>query len=467
MEAVDIHKDKKKKSFSPTRRIAFSFFMVILIGSILLCFSFSNNGTVIPYLDHLFIATSATCVTGLVPIVVSEQYSLIGQLIILALIQIGGLGFLTLLNMMLIAFKKKLSYTNKLIMQEALNQSSMRAIAIYIKRVIKYTAVIELTGALLLSFVFIPQFGFAKGIYYSIFHAISAFCNAGFDILGSQSLIGYQGNVLVNLVIAGLIISGGLGFIVWVDLRTSWHKYKENFKVFQLKRYISALSVHTKIVLIMTTFLIVSGMMIILALEFDNPATLGPLDWPQKVLASFFQSTTLRTAGFATVDMASLHVSTKLLMSMFMFIGGSPAGTAGGIKTVTVAIMLLYIFALIKGSDTVKVMKRSIADQVVKRSLTIAMVSFFITISGLFVLSITEEALPFIDLTFEAFSAFATVGLSASITPLLTSVGKVIIIILMYIGRIGPITMVLMFAKRYSQMKGKDISYPQSDVLIG
>ena len=143
-------------------------------------------------------------------------------------------------------------------------------------------------------------------------------------------MIGYQGNVLVNLVIAGLIISGGLGFIVWVDLRTSWHKYKENFKVFQLKRYISALSVHTKIVLIMTTFLIVSGMMIILALEFDNPATLGPLDWPQKVLASFFQSTTLRTAGFATVDMASLHVSTKLLMSMFMFIGGSPAGTAGG-----------------------------------------------------------------------------------------------------------------------------------------
>lgn len=466
MEAIDIHKDKKKKVFSPTRRIAFSFFMVIIIGSILLSLSIANKGNPISYLDHLFIATSATCVTGLVPIVVVDQYTIFGQLVIIALIQIGGLGFLTLLNMMLVAFKRKLSYTNKIIMQEALNQTSMRAMSIYIKRVIKYTIVFELIGALLLSIVFIPEFGIIKGIYFSVFHSISAFCNAGFDILGANSLMNYQNNIIINLVISGLIIAGGLGFIVWVDLRMAWQHYKDNFKVFKLRKFITSLSLHTKIVLIITSFLLVSGTFIILALEFHNKATLGTMNWPEKLLASFFQSTTLRTAGFATVDMSALHVSTKLIMSMFMFIGGSPAGTAGGIKTVTFAIMLFYIHALVKGSDRIKLMKRSISDQVVKRSLTIAMVSFFICITGLIVLAITEE-LPFIDLVFEVFSAFATVGLTAGVTPLLTSVGKIVIIILMYIGRIGPITMVLIFAKRYNQMKGKDIVYPEANVLIG
>lgn len=466
MEAIDIHKDKKKKVFSPTRRIAFSFFMVIIIGSLLLSLSISNQGTVIPYLDHLFIATSATCVTGLVPIVVAEQYTLFGQLVILALIQIGGLGFLTLLNMMLVAFKKKLSYTNKIIMQEALNQNSMRAMSIYIKRVIKYTVVFELTGALFLSFVFIPEFGIVKGLYFSIFHSISAFCNAGFDVLGASSLMGYYNNVIVNLVVSGLIIAGGLGFVVWVDLRMAWQHYKDNFKVFKLRKFITSLSLHTKIVFLITIFLLISGTLIILGLEFDNIKTLGTMPWPEKILASFFQSTTLRTAGFATVDIGALHVSTKLIMAMFMFIGGSPAGTAGGIKTVTFAIMLLYIHSLVKGSDRIKLMKRSISDQVVKRSLTIAMVSFFICIIGLVVLAISEEC-SFIDLVFEVFSAFATVGLTAGVTPLLTSVGKIVIIILMYIGRIGPITMVLIFAKRYNQMKGKDIVYPEANVLIG
>ena len=466
MEAVDFHKGKKKKVFSPTRRIAFSFFMVIFIGSLLLSLSISNKGAVIPYLDHLFIATSATCVTGLVPIVVADQYTLFGQLVILALIQIGGLGFLTLLNMMLVAFKKKLSYTNKIIMQEALNQSSMRAMGIYIKRVTKYTAIFELTGSVLLSFVFVPEFGLIKGIYYACFHSISAFCNAGFDVLGSNSLINYQTNLLVNLVVAGLIIAGGLGFIVWVDLRMAWKNYKDNFKVFKLRKFMASLSLHTKIVLWITSILLALGTIIILALEFTNMKTLGALPLPDKILASFFQSTTLRTAGFATVDIGALHVSTKLIMSMFMFIGGSPAGTAGGIKTVTFVMMLLYVHALVQGSDRIKIMKRSISDQVVKRALTIAMVSFFICVTGLFVLAISEK-LNFIDLVFEVFSAFATVGLTAGVTPMLTSVGKVVIIILMYIGRIGPITMILIFAKRYNQMKGKDIVYPQADVLIG
>lgn len=466
MEAKDIHMNKKRKTFSPTRRIAFSFLVVIFIGSLLLNLSISNQGTKIPYLDHLFVATSATCVTGLVPIVVANQYSLLGQIIILILIQIGGLGFLTFLNMMLVALKKKLTFTSKIIMQEALNQNSLHDISIYIRRVIKYTFAFELIGAICLTFVFIPEFGWMKGIYYSLFHAISAFCNAGFDILGSSSLMKYQSDVWLNLVISGLIIAGGLGFVVWVDLRESFNKYHKRFKVFSLKRYLASLSLHTKIVLIVTAFLLITGTLFVLVLEYDNPLTLGPLSWNQKLLASFFQSVTLRTAGFATVDMESLHTATKLMMSVWMFIGGSPAGTAGGIKTVTLAIMVLYVFSLVQGSDTIKVMKRSISDQVVKRSLTIAMVSFAITVMALFVLSVSENQ-DFINLLFEVFSAFATVGLTAGLTPLLSHIGKIVIIILMYIGRIGPITMVLIFAKKYNQMKGKDIAFPQENVLIG
>lgn len=465
METVDFHKSKKKKAFSPMRRIAFSFFMVILIGSFLLACSFSNNHTA-PYIDHLFVATSATCVTGLVPFVVADQYTIIGQLIIIMLIQIGGLGFLTLLNMFIYALRKRLTYTNKIIMQEALNQNSMAEIGKYIKRVIKYTAFFEILGAILLSIVFIPEYGWLKGVYYGLWHSISAFCNAGFDILGSNSLISYQSNVLINLTIASLIIAGGLGFVVWIDLRMSWKHYKENFKFFKMKTFFASLSLHTKIVLSSTFVLLLSGTFIFLFLEFNNPGTLEPLSLGDKILASFFQSTTTRTAGFASVDMASLHDSTKLFMSILMFIGGSPAGTAGGIKTVTLVIALMYLYSLQGGRETVTMFKRRIDDMVVKRSLTIAILSFFICTSGLFILSMNEGS-DFIDLIFEVFSAFGTVGLSASLTPTLTFFGKIIIIILMFIGRIGPLTMVFVFAKKYKQKKGKDIMYPIGDVLIG
>ena len=387
METVDFHKSKKKKSFSPMRRIAFSFFMVILIGSLLLACPFSNQGTIAPYIDHLFIATSATCVTGLVPVVVADQYTLIGQLVIILLIQIGGLGFLTLLNMFIYALRKRLTYTNKIIMQEALNQNSMAAIGIYIKRVIKYTAFFELMGAVLLSLVFVPEFGVVKGLYYGLWHSISAFCNAGFDVIGPNSLIPYQTNILVNLTIAGLIIAGGLGFVVWIDLRMSWRHYKENFKFFKLKTFFSSLSLHTKVVLTATVSLLLGGTLVILLLEYNNPGTIGSLSFGDKVLASFFQSTTTRTAGFASVDMAALHDSTKLFMSILMFIGGSPAGTAGGIKTVTLVISLMYIFSLQNGYETVSMFKRRVDDQVVKRSLTIAILSLFICTLGLFIFS--------------------------------------------------------------------------------
>ena len=467
MELKYIRKPRKTKNHSSVRRIGFSFLMVIFIGSILLSMPFSNNaGMTGHYLDHLFTATSATCVTGLVTKVPYLQYSLIGQIIIIALIQIGGLGFLTFMSLMYVLIKKRLSFSNKLVMQEALNTDSLKDLTLYIKRVIKYTLFFEITGAICLMFVFIPEFGWIKGIYYGLFHAISAFCNAGFDILGDSSLCHYVGNVWLNLVISGLIIAGGLGFVVWIDLSTAWSHYKKTFKRFRLKKFISSLTLHTRIVLIVSFVLTVVGMLGVFILEFNNTKTIGHLPFEQKILASFFQSVTLRTAGFASIDMASLTTATKFLMSGIMFIGGSPAGTAGGIKTVTFAIMILYIRALRKGENQIRIMNRTISDQIVKRSLTIAIVSFFIATAGLFLLCIFENK-DFINLTFEVFSAFATVGLTAGVTPLLSYMGKIVVIILMYIGRIGPITMVLIFAKKYNLKKGKDINYVEERVLIG
>nr|WP_318000023.1 TrkH family potassium uptake protein [uncultured Faecalibacillus sp.] len=467
MQRKILRKQYKKLDISAVRRIGFSFFVVILIGSFLLNLPISHHlHSTSSYLDHLFVATSATCVTGLVTHVTASEYTLFGQIIIILLIQIGGLGFLTLMSMFFVALKRKLTYANKIVMQEALNRNSLSETGIYIKRVIKYTAFFELLGAICLSFVFIPKFGIIRGAYFSLFHAISAFCNAGFDVLGNNSLVPYVGDIWINLVICGLIVAGGLGFVVWVDLRLSLIHYKEHFKYFKLKRYLESLSLHTKIVLVSTFVLIFGGMIVIFLLEFQNPLTLKSLPLSQKILASFFQSVTLRTAGFATVDMASLNQATKFFMSIVMFIGGSPAGTAGGVKTVTFVIGLLYVRSLIRGDENIHVFKRTIDDQIVKRALTIMLISFSIALIGLFVLSISESA-DFIDLLFEVFSAFATVGLTAGLTPTLTFVGKIVIIILMYIGRIGPITMVLIFVRKYNAKKGKDVNYITEHILIG
>ncbi len=455
--------DRWKKNMSPTRLIALSFFLVILIGAILLSLPICNKADSIPFIDHLFIATSATCVTGLVSVCVAQQYNVIGQLVIILLIQIGGLGFLTLLNVFYVFLHKKLSLKNKIIMQEALNQESLKDIHIYIKRVFLYTFVIEMIGALCLMFVFVPEFGL-KGIYYSIFHSISAFCNAGFDILGSQSLIPYYNHFWLNIVISSLILLGGIGFVVMIELIHSYHNYKLKFKTFHIKKYIKNLSVHTKIVLLMTFILVFLGMIVILLLEYNH--TLSSMPFNEKLLVSYFQSVTLRTAGFASVDMSALTPATKYFMSFIMFIGGSPAGTAGGIKTVTFVMMILHIVSLIKGAEHVHIFDKTIDDHIIKKSLSIIIISITICFISLFLLTISENV-SLIDLVFEVFSAFATVGLSAGISPILSVFGKIVVILLMYIGRIGPITMLLIFAKQYNSKKGKDINFAKENVLIG
>jgi len=458
---MDLFYRLKKSYISPTRAIGLSFLAVIIIGSILLSLPICHTKD-IPYLDHLFTATSATCVTGLVSVVVKDEYTFLGQIVIIILIQIGGLGFLTLLSMFLVKFKKRLSYKNKLIMQEALNQNSVKEIGVFIQRVIRYTLFFESVGAILLAFVFIPQYGFTTGIYYAIFHSISAFCNAGFDILGSNSLIDYQTSPLMNLTISSLIIAGGLGFIVWIELKDKFYQVLK--KKLKLKKLFETLSLHAKIVLSMTFMLLMSGTIFFLLLEYDH--TLASLSFFDKLQVSYFQSVTLRTAGFASVDMSSLKDATKLFMSIFMFIGGSPAGTAGGIKTVTFALILLSCSSLAQGKNEITAFKRTISSVVVKRALVISFISLSMTLFASIVLSISENQ-SFINIVFEVYSAFATVGLTAGLTPLLTNIGKIVIIILMYIGRIGPLTMVLIFVKKHNQLKGKEIEYPKGDILIG
>lgn len=450
-----------KRNVSPTRIIALSFLAVILIGSLLLSLPVSTY-TSVSYIDHLFTSVSATCVTGLVTLTVCDTYTLFGQIVILLMIQIGGLGFLTLLSLFLVKFKRRLSYSNKMIMQEALNQNSLNDMSLYIQRVIKYTLLFEGIGALLLLLVFIPKYGVLTGIYYSVFHSISAFCNAGFDLLGSNSLIDYQSHLLMNMIITFLIISGGLGFVVWIELKDKIVKYIQ--KKMSVRKVFINLSLHSKIVLSTTLLLIFGGMFLFLALEYNN--TLKELSLFDKILVSYFQSVTTRTAGFASVDMSILKDSTKFIMCILMFIGGSPAGTAGGLKTVTIAIIILSCISMVKGKQKVSVFNRTIPDIIVKRTLMFALISLFMTFVAIMILSISENK-EFIDVLFEVYSAFATVGLTASLTPSLSLIGKIVIMILMYIGRIGPLTMMLLFVKKYNQLSGKEIEYPDGDVLIG
>lgn len=462
-----LKKGREHHTIRPTRQIAFSFLAVILIGTVLLSLPICNNSAPTSILNNLFIATSATCVTGLVPVVTSEQFNLLGQLVIIILIQIGGLGFLTFLNLLLIMIKKKISLTNKIVLQEALNQPSLNAIPKFVKKVIMYTFIVEGIGAILLTLVFIPDYGVLKGLYFAVFHAISAFCNAGFDVLGSNSLIGYQTNVIINLVIPGLIIMGGLGFIVWFDIAETVKKEYHKSTKFSWRHLFKCFSLHTKIVLIMTIILLFMGMILFYLCEFYNPETIGKLNFFDQLQVSFFQSVTLRTAGFASVDIASLYPYTKFMMCIFMFIGGSPAGTAGGIKTVTFAISILMVYNIYHGKKEVTVFARRIPKRLIIRSFAIITIAMSFAFTSIFILSISENA-PFIDIMFETISAFATVGLSASLTPSLTMIGKIIIIILMYIGRIGPITLIISFARKsYINAGKKEIRYTDGNILLG
>lgn len=456
----------QRQNLHPAQVLVGGFLMVIFLGTLLLALPISAvNGEATPLIDALFTATSAVCVTGLSVVNTSLHWNSFGKMVILVCIQIGGLGFMTLVSMLFIILGKKITLKNRLIMQEALNFNTTAGIVRFTNHIVKGTLLVEGIGAFLLCFAFVPDYGFIKGIIYAIFHSISAFCNAGFDLIGTNSLTPYVGNGIVNLVIMSLIIIGGLGFSVWIDTYKMIRDKLKAPKHFTWKQAINKMSVHTRLVWILTIGLLLIGFLMLFILEYHNPGTLGPLSLKEKVYAAMFQSVSPRTAGFNTVSLADLTDTSKLITLVLMFIGGSPAGTAGGIKTVTLGVLVLCALSTIKGNEHTTVFKKRIPFQIITRALTIIMISVMVVFVVVGILSLSED-FTFMEILFETVSAFATVGTTLGITPLLSVVGKITIIIVMFIGRLGPITMAVALMVRQSKNKG-NIQYPEEKIMVG
>lgn len=453
---------------SPTQIIVIGFLLLNIIGTILLLMPFScADGRETTVIDAIFTATSALCVTGLSTLNTLEHWTILGKLVILFLIQIGGIGFMTIVTSVLVVLGKKVTLKERIVMQESFNLDTFQGMVSFSKKIILGTLFFEGTGSILLAFKFIPRYGFFSGAFKSIFHSISAFCNAGFDILGENSLAEYVGDWYVNLVIALLIIIGGLGFVVWTDV---WKVFKlrKNFD-FSFRTILRKLSLHSKLVITISLFLIVFGWVYIFFSEYDNASTIGNMNFFDKLIASFFQSVSYRTAGFTTISQGDLTYATKLLGIMFMLIGGSPGSTAGGMKTITVGAIIVAVISVIKGRDSISVFKRSISFNTLQKALTVVvmMIGFLLVFS--IALSFTEKGIDydyeFMDLFYETSSALGTVGLSVGITPYLSILGKLFLCFAMFIGRLGPVTIAVALASKNS---GKNLlHYPEEKIFVG
>lgn len=434
--------------------IALGFVGIILLGGVLLSLpAASRDGNSLPFIDALFTSTSATCVTGLVVYDTYTQFSLLGQIIILCLIQIGGLGFMTIATLFLMLARRKIGLVGRGVLKESVSAFHIGGIVRLIRRIILCVAIFEGFGAVLLFFCFAPQMGAVTGAYYAVFHSISAFCNAGFDLMGRftpyTSLIPYQRDVLVNVTIMSLIVIGGLGFVVWDDII----EHKLHYTCYRL---------HTKIVLLSTVCLIAAGAVLFYIMEKGNTlAALQPMD---KVLVSLFQSITPRTAGFNTVDMAALREGSVVWIMLLMLIGASPGSTGGGIKTTTVMVIMLATVSYIRNSNDINIFHRRLENNVLKRAYCSATIYILLAVSCILLL-ITMQALPVRDISFEVLSAIGTVGLSTGITRELNTLSRIIIILLMYSGRVGSLTLAMAITARL----GSKTSFrnPEEKIIIG
>ena len=448
------------------KRIAASFAIVILVGSLLLNLPISQLETSqATYFDHLFTTVSMVCVTGLFTQPVASTYNSFGQIICMFLMQIGGLGLMSMIAFFFFDSGKKLSLTDRLALQDSLNRDDTKDFKDYLRTIFKYTFIIEGIAAILFMIRFIPMLGVGKGIFTSIFFAISAFCNAGFDNLGSNSLIDYATDPLLAIVISALIILGGIGFAVWFDVKNSISCYRSSLKNKYHKMFYKRLHYHTKVVILLTLGILLTGTFLTLITEWHNPDTIGNLNFGQKLLVSFFQTVTMRTAGFASIDYTKANPSTLLLYCIQMFIGGSPGGTAGGVKTTTVLVVLLFIRSEIYEKKSINFRHHTIPYEMARKSLMIFIIFTVLILSSLFLLSITDPQAPLLYTLFETISAICTVGVTANLTPTLSIFGQIIIMILMFIGRIGPLTVLLSFSNRKKQ--GSLIKYAKAPLLIG
>ncbi len=450
------------ENLRPTQILVLGFLFFIIVGTILLSLPVASNGETASVVDAFFTATSAVCVTGLVVVNTAAQWSAFGKVVIIVLIQFGGLGFMTFATSIFLILGRKIGLKDRLVIQEALNQSELSGMVRLIRNILIGTFIIEGVGAVLLSIRFVKDFG-ARGILFGIFHAISAFCNAGFDILGDNSLMNYIGDPTVNIVVMLLIVLGGLGFTVWTDTIATMKKSVE--KKWKLKTFFDNLSLHSKLVYVSTIFLISAGFIIFLVVEWKNGATIGSEGFGTKVLASLFQSVTTRTAGFNTMNLPGMKDVSKFISIILMFIGGSPAGTAGGIKTITVVVLFIEVMAIVEGKDTASAFKRTISTNTIRKALAVIIISFAVVLSITSLLTLTESS-TFLNLLFEAVSAFATVGLTLGETANLTFLGKIIIAVTMFIGRLGPLTMAV--AINISGGGGSSkVKLPEGKVMVG
>ena len=450
---------EKKIKFSTTQTILLSFLVVILIGSVLLSLPISSaTGKRVPYLDALFTATTSVCVTGLVTLPTVSAWSLFGQIVILVLIQIGGLGFIAIVSGLMILLTRRMGIGHRLLIQDAFNLNTLEGLSKVIRNVLLGTFFIEAVGAVLCMAVFVPQFG-ERGVWISVFHSVSAFCNAGIDILSENSLADYATNPIINFVTSALIILGGIGYIVWWDVLRVMRGGAA-----KRKHFWAHLTLHSKIAIATSAILIFGGGLLVLICEFNNPATIGQMSFFDKIQVSLFQSVTTRTAGFASVPQENLRDVTSVISMAMMLVGGSPVGTAGGLKTVTVAVLICSAFATIRNKREATLFGRRISPDSIRRAVAVVVAFGSIALVSTTLLAAATGA-DLLDVVYESVSAIATVGLSRGFTGSLNAVGKLIVIVTMYLGRVGPISLAVALG---SQNESQNvISEPEEDISIG
>ena len=449
---------KRRPGISPIRVLPLGFAAIILAGALLLMLPVASvNRTSLPFRDALFTATSASCVTGLVVVDTGTYFSLFGQIVILVMIQLGGLGFMTMATILFTLTGRRISLHDRMSMAEGLGENRLQGVVRLTRSVLLLTMICELTGALLLAVRFIPQYGLGKGLWYGLFHSISAFCNAGFDLIGGyRSFTDYTRDPYTLLVIMGLITMGGLGFGVVLNV---WRTKK-------LKK----LRLHSKLVLLGTLILIVGGTMAFMCTEYTNGATLGRMSFFEKLLNAAFQSVTLRTAGFNSIDQFAMRDASKGISILLMLVGGAPAGTAGGLKITTIVTLILAVHAYIRGRFETVAFGRTIPFEQVRRSLTLFFIGVIMLLGLTIAFSVLEQGGPAGEMgiwnqLFETTSAFCTVGVSTGVTAAASRASRLILILLMYVGRVGLLTIAMSLTE--SSRGESVIHYPQEDIMIG
>lgn len=440
-------KKKDMIALSPPQILIFVFLAFTLLGTILLKLPLATTGG-ISWADALFTSTSAMTVTGLAVIDTGASFTLFGEIVILCLIQVGGLGIMTFAVLIFMTLGRKIGFKERLLIQQALSQTSIGGIIKLAKRLFLFSIILEAIAAVLLAIRWVPEMGWQKGIYAAIFHSISAFNNAGFSIW-PDNLSRYVADPVVNIVISLLFIIGGIGFTVVFDL---WKKSE-----------FTRLTLHTKIMVVGTIVINVVAVLLVFGFEYDNPQTLGDLSWYGKIQAAYFQGVVPRTAGFNTIDIGGLNESTLFLMILLMFIGAGSGSTGGGIKLTTFLAMVFSVLSFLRNKEQIVIFNRSIDDRTVVKSLAITIISLFVIFVAIFILDLTEKDARFLAIVFEVVSAFGTSGLSMGLTPSLTIAGKIIIVFVMFVGKIGPLTLAFSLAK---PNKSK-IRYPKEDILTG